>query len=163
MSDVIDLTDHTASTVTIPINKVQESKKRDWRSIIPSNFLQQTPTSSVVSPITPNQRVALPPTSAPQQNISNLQSVTKKAKKTLIKDKPHVLIWICHNGLGQKRTWSGNSLKIVGVFASKEAAEQKKTEIMNNSECYGNGDICVGGTWEDEIDLVIKPTELFLE
>ena len=30
---------------------------------------------------------------------------------------------------------------------------------MSEHDCYGHGDICVGGTWEDEIDLVIKPVE----
>jgi hypothetical protein len=41
-----------------------------------------------------------------------------------------------------------------GVYASKELAEAKREKIMAEHDCCGHGDISVGGTWEDEIDLV---------
>ena len=47
----------------------------------------------------------------------------------------------------------------IGVYPTKESAEEKKQKVMSEHDCYGHGDICVGGTWEDEIDLVIKPVE----
>jgi hypothetical protein len=51
----------------------------------------------------------------------------------------------------------------MGVYPSKAAAEEAKKQIMSRHECYGHGDICVGGTWEDEIDLVIREAPLHLE
>jgi hypothetical protein len=33
---------------------------------------------------------------------------------------------------------------------------------MSQQDCCGHGDILVGDSWDDEIDLVIRPTELFL-
>ncbi len=48
---------------------------------------------------------------------------------------------------------------MIGVYASKAAAEAKKEDIMSRHTCCGHGDIVVGGTWEDEIDLVVRPCE----
>jgi len=50
-------------------------------------------------------------------------------------------------------------LKVIGVYASKQAAEDKKTQIMSQHTCCGHGDILVGDSWEDEIDLVVRPVE----
>ncbi len=50
----------------------------------------------------------------------------------------------------------------MGVYPSKAAAEEAKRVLMSRHECYGHGDIVVGGTWEDEIDLVIREAPLFL-
>jgi hypothetical protein len=67
-------------------------------------------------------------------------------------------LWICGAGKGQGRQWKQKALKIVGIYATKAAAEQKRQQVIlaNGGEC-GHGDICVGDTWEDEIDLVIRP------
>jgi hypothetical protein len=81
----------------------------------------------------------------------------KKAKK----NQPHVLLWIPCAGKGQRKTWA--KLKVMGVFSTKEKAEAKKAELMQEYECCGHGDIMIGGTWEDEIDLVVKPCELHLD
>ncbi|KAJ3399523.1 hypothetical protein HDU80_007823 [Chytriomyces hyalinus] len=85
----------------------------------------------------------------------------KKVKPKTNKEKPHVLLWIPHNGLkpSQKNNWP--SLKVIGVFYTKEAAEARKAQLMNQHETYGHGDICVGDTWNDEIDLVVKPCDMF--
>jgi hypothetical protein len=88
-------------------------------------------------------------------------SKPKPAKKSKKKMKPHILLWVPTNGKGQRKAWS--QLKVMGVFPSKEKAQEKKDELMEKYETYGHGDICVGGTWDDEIDLVIKPCELFLD
>lgn len=48
---------------------------------------------------------------------------------------------------------------MIGVYESKQAAENKKQELMSQYECCGHGDILVGWTWEDEIDLVVRPVE----
>ena len=45
------------------------------------------------------------------------------------------------------------------MYATKEAAEDKKSQIMARSTCCGHGDIIVGSDWDDEIDLVVKPVE----
>jgi hypothetical protein len=83
-----------------------------------------------------------------------------KPKKVPKKCLPHALVWVCSHGKGQGRSW-GNKLKIVGVYASKDAAEQKKTQLLTEYDTHGHGDICVGETWNDEIDLVVKPCEEF--
>jgi hypothetical protein len=49
------------------------------------------------------------------------------------------------------------------VYPTKEKAQEAKEQVMSEHECYGRGYICVGGTWEDEIDLVIRETLLYLE
>ena len=77
-----------------------------------------------------------------------------KAKKAAV---PHALLWICTHGKGQSRSWKAKSLKVVGVYASKEEAEAKRHRVMSEHECHGHGDIIVGDTWEDEIDLEIRP------
>ena len=81
------------------------------------------------------------------------------SKKVSKKETPHVLLWICSAGKGQGRQWKQKALRVIGVYASKEAAEQKKTDIMDRHTCCGHGDIVVGDTWEDEIDLVVRPIE----
>lgn len=90
-------------------------------------------------------------------------AVAVKATKVLKtkKESAHVLLWICSAGKGGRggRVWKQKALRVLGVYASKEAAEQKKREVMSRHECGGNGDICVGGTWEDEIDLVVQAVE----
>ena len=50
----------------------------------------------------------------------------------------------------------------MGVYPTKAAAEDAKQNIMNQHECCGHGDILVGGSDEDEIDLVIRETTLNL-
>jgi hypothetical protein len=98
---------------------------------------------------------------ANKRPASSTSTNSTKKKKLLIKDTPHVLLWIPHNGLGQKKTWSG--LKAMGVFSTKADAEAERIRIMSRHDRCGHGDIMVGGTWEDEIDLVVKPCESFLE
>ena len=51
----------------------------------------------------------------------------------------------------------------MGVFASKEKAQEAKNALMTSDNTYGHGDICVGGTWEDEISLVILKAPLHLD
>jgi hypothetical protein len=82
---------------------------------------------------------------------------TTKVPKVSKKELPHVLIWVCTHGKGQGRTWSQKSLKIIGVYQSKEEAEAKKQAVMEQYDQCGHGDITVGGTWEDEINLVVRP------
>jgi hypothetical protein len=91
----------------------------------------------------------------------NGSSTTGNAKKKMaIKDTPHVLLWVPHNGLGLKKTWT--DLKALGIFPSKAAAEAERAKVMGKYDNCGHGDILVGGRWDDEVDLVIKPCESFL-
>eukprot|EP01035_Chromulina_nebulosa_P020545 gene20545-26646_t len=84
---------------------------------------------------------------------------TKQAKIAAKKESAHALLWICAAGKGQGRQWKAKALKVIGVYANKAAAEKKKEEIMSRSTCCGHGDILVGDSWEDEIDLVVRPCE----
>ena len=80
----------------------------------------------------------------------------KRPAKVAVKHKAHALLWVPHNGTKSK-TWP--KLKVIGVYANKDRAVQAREKIINErpDEQYGHGDICVGGTWDDEVDLVIKP------
>lgn len=49
--------------------------------------------------------------------------------------------------------------RVIGVYSSKQIAEEKKDELMNRYDNCGHGDICVGGTCWDEIDLVVRAVE----
>jgi len=86
-------------------------------------------------------------------------AATKKRKPTKVKasSKPHALLWICAAGKGRGNTWKQKALKVVGVYSDKAAGEEKKREVMDQHDCCGHGDILVGRTWEDEIDLVVRP------
>ncbi|KAL3926867.1 MAG: hypothetical protein SGBAC_013306 [Bacillariaceae sp.] len=81
----------------------------------------------------------------------------KKAKPS----KSFAIIWVCTHGK-RGRGWNKKDLKLVGVYASKAAAEEAKRKLMSEHDCCGHGDICVGGTCWDEIDLVIRETPLFV-
>ena len=107
-------------------------------------------------------------TSAPAASSSNAKKRTidavakpaKKQAKPAKKETPHALLWICAAGKGQGRAWKAKALKVIGIYKNKAAAEQKKEQLIdaNGGEC-GHGDIVVGDSWEDEIDLVVRPVE----
>ena len=67
------------------------------------------------------------------------------------------MIWVCAAGKGQAKAWTQKALKIIGVYNSKEEAEKKKREMCSQYPQCGHGDIIVGDTWMDEIDLVVRP------
>lgn len=69
-----------------------------------------------------------------------------------------MLLWICAHGKGQGKQW-GKSLRVIGVYGSKEGAETKKRDLMTQHDCGGHGDIVVGPYVWDEIDLIVKPCE----
>ncbi len=48
-------------------------------------------------------------------------------------------------------------MKIVGVYRNKNEAEDKKSEIKQQYPNCGHGDIVVGDSCWDEIDLVVRP------
>lgn len=76
--------------------------------------------------------------------------------------KAYCLIWVCTHGKGRRSSWRKKDLKIMGVYPSKADAENAKRHTMSQYECCGHGDILVGGTWEDEIDLVIREAPMNL-
>jgi ribosomal protein L44E len=96
--------------------------------------------------------------SATATTASNSQPPKKKAKPT----KVYTLIWVCIHGRGKRQSWRKKDLKIEGIYADKNAAEEAKENIMSQHECCGYGDILVGGCWDDEIDLVIRESPLHL-
>jgi len=140
MSDVIDL-------VSSP------PKKREFSST--SSSAPSTTTGSFAGKL-----MALSSTSGKKVVSSTISSKQDEPKsKKVATGKPHVLLWICAAGKGQGRQWKGKALKVIGVYGSKEAAETKKAAVMSKYECCGHGDIVVGDSWEDEIDLVVRPVE----
>lgn len=90
----------------------------------------------------------------PRTSTGEAAKAKPKAKKAAV---PHALLWICTHGKGQSRSWKAKSLKVLGVYASKEEAQAKRHRVMSEHECHGHGDIIAGDTWEDEIDLEIRP------
>mmetsp|Transcript_7408 Transcript_7408/g.12459 ORF Transcript_7408/g.12459 Transcript_7408/m.12459 type:complete len:132 (+) Transcript_7408:33-428(+) len=101
-------------------------------------------------------------TSAKKRSIPGSDVIPKTTNKTTSKkakkECPHALLWICGAGKGQGRVWKQKALKVVGIYKSKEAAERKREDVVEQNGGYcGHGDIVVGPTWEDEIDLVVRP------
>lgn len=68
----------------------------------------------------------------------------------------HALLWIPFTCKGGKKA------RLVGVYDTKAQAQAAKERLMEQHDCCGHGDILVGGTWEDEISLVVLPAPLFL-
>ena len=50
----------------------------------------------------------------------------------------------------------------MGIYPTKAAAEEAKRNVMSQHMQCGNGDILVGGCWDDEVDLVIRDAPLFM-
>ena len=91
--------------------------------------------------------------------VSPKNVTTPKAKPKKKSEKPHVIISICHCPHGHGvRGWKMKNPKVIGVYGSKEEAEKRKNQIIaeNGGRC-GHGHVVVGGSWEDEIDLFIRP------
>lgn len=103
--------------------------------------------------------------SSPSAKKRKATTVTaEKPKRNMIRVDPHCLIWVCTHGKPPRsRGWGADSLDIIGVYRSREAAMNAKRQIMSRNKCYGRGDICIGGDMRDEIDLVVRPAPLFLE
>lgn len=114
------------------------------------------PASSVPIPAVVPSNTVSKKRPLPAQSTNAPKPPTKKVSK---KDNPHALLWICGAGRGQGRTWKQKALRVIGIYADKAGAERKKDELMSKYDCCGHGDIVVGGTWEDEIDLVVRPVE----
>ena len=70
------------------------------------------------------------------------------------------LIWVCHHGPSQSGRWSKKRLNVVGVYATKVAAEAAQQQLLDQHTQAGHGDILVGDYDEDEIDLIIRKTSL---
>lgn len=133
MSDVIDL-------VSSPQKKRDVSATNSSSTSLSTSFasrlLAQSSLSGTKSTSTTTQT----------NSVSSSKHNEPKAKKAAT-GKPHVLLWICAAGKGHGRAWKAKALKVIGVYASKEAAETKKADIMTEYPCCGHGDIAVGGTW----------------
>lgn len=82
----------------------------------------------------------------------------RKAAAVAKKQKAHALLWVPHNGTKSKG-WS--RLKVMGVYGTKEQAMAERERVMSRYDQCGHGDILIGPSWDDEIDLVVKPTECF--
>jgi hypothetical protein len=122
------------------------AKNTSTLTITPRSNPTKTPTKSIGEK-RPNSAISSP------MPVSAAQPKTRKKN-----EKPHVLIWICSAGHGG-RGWKMKNPRVIGIYGSKEEAEAKKSKIIEGYE-YSNGDrIVVGDSWEDEIDLLIRPAE----
>lgn len=112
---------------------------------------------TVDEPEMKKQKTALGTAPSLQQPIAKPPKPVK-VPKVGKKDLPHVLIWVCAAGKGRGRAWSQKALKIIGVYNTKAEAEaeEKKLKLMEQYMQCGHGDILVGDSWEDEIDLVVR-------
>mmetsp|Transcript_9257 Transcript_9257/g.13940 ORF Transcript_9257/g.13940 Transcript_9257/m.13940 type:complete len:146 (-) Transcript_9257:45-482(-) len=130
---------------------------------VPSSVTGKRQIESISSATTtappPAAITSRPATTTAPRAATTAPAAKRVPKKVPKKDTPHVLLWICGAGKGQGRNWKQKSLRVIGVYGTKEAAENKKITLMERYECCGHGDICVGDTWEDEIDLVVRPVE----
>lgn len=158
MSSKIETIDLTSE----PAVKKAKTEAAAAPATAPVAFVATTVTSSTYTsmsaPAAPVRVAAAPPAHTP---TATAVSAAPKAPRAPPKknQQPHVLIWVCHCGPSQSGKWTGRNLKIVGVYKNKEEAEAKKTQVMNQYEQCGHGDILVGDTCWDEIDLVVRPAE----
>lgn len=83
-----------------------------------------------------------------------------KKKAVPVKRKAHLLLWIPHNG-SKSSAWG--KLKVMGVFSTKEKATAERELVLSRFDQCGHGDISIGGTWHDEIDIVVKPADCFFD
>jgi hypothetical protein len=140
----------------------------DDDDIIPaaSGLRVAAPTAAAANPAA-SKRPSSASTEQQQQQPQSANITTKKQKTTKTPkhtNKGYALIWVCCHGKGARRSaWRQKDLKIVGVYPSKAKAQEAKESLMSQYTCCGHGDILVGGTWEDEIDLVIRETQLYLD
>ena len=150
MTTYIDL---TAECLKHGLDHEQTPKKQKLDNISETpNVL--TPAASTPAPLISHASALVPrPAALP---VARVAKVPKTAKPS-VKNSPHVLLWVCHCGLGRSHTWSNKALKVIGVYETKEAAQLKKDAVMRQYPNCGHGDILVGDSWEDEIDLVIRP------
>eukprot|EP00978_Attheya_sp_CCMP212_P001794 scaffold3698_cov43-Attheya_sp.AAC.1 len=109
-------------------------------------------------------------TPMPTSNRTTTTATTARKKtpaKKAKQQKAFCIIWVCAHGKGGRSSrsskWKQKNLKIVGVYGSKALAESAKQELMSRHQCCGHGDIVVGPTWEDEIDLIIREAPLFMD
>ena len=114
-------------TPTLKVNKTlfsSNTKASELVATIPViTPLTSSPSSSSFSMgYTPLSSTMQPP--AKKQAVSKVTSSTakivskpQKPKKVAVKNTPHALLWICHHGLGQKKSWSGNTLKVIGMLS----------------------------------------------
>jgi hypothetical protein len=110
--------------------------------------------TAVIKPSTAGNNASIPP-----KNRNASIPPKKKAKPSTA----FSLIWVCTHGKGRNRkAWRGKDLKIMGIYSTKAIAEEAKRNVMRQYDCCGHGDILVGPTWEDEIDLVIREAPLLL-
>ena len=148
-------------TVSSNLNNAKKAKTDAHATTQPltdNAHVTTQPKPNALAAHNPNSLFHIPP---PMMPTSAKTSTTKPPaqKKKKVSEMPHVLLWICTHGKGRSNAWTRSSLKVIGVYATKDDAEEKKGELMNRYDTYGHGDICVGGTWMDEIDLVIRPAE----
>ena len=124
-----------------------------------STTIDLTDSPDLKQPAAKKARTSEPSTKSSSSSSSTSSSA--KARKPAKKSTAHALLWICAAGKGGQngRGWKSKSLKVIGVYASKDAAQAKKDAIMSVHQCCGNGDILVGDSWEDEIDLVVRAVE----
>ena len=102
---------------------------------------------------------------APKQpaSSSKIAATSQPPKKKTNPTKAYSLIWICTHGKGRNsKAWRQKDLKIMGIYATKADAEEAKRKVMGQYECCGHGDILVGPTCWDEIDLVIREAPLHM-
>ena len=168
-SEIIDL-----SLDSVPISPASSRKRAAPDDDAPPRVTQQVPhpieranvpapvkyASTVTNPV--SNAVATRPANvpAPARPVGIVPAAARpKPNKIAKKDSPHALLWICGAGKGQGRQWKQKALKVIGVYSSKEAAERKKDQVMSMYPNCGHGDISVGDSWEDEIDLVVRPVE----
>ena len=119
-----------------------------------------TTSTTTTSAATTTKAASTNTTRCPAAATSASKPPKKKLKKS---ERPHCIIWVCTHGKGRSRNWTNNSLKLMGVYPTKLAAEQAKQHTMSQRMCAGHGDIIVGDTCWDEIDLVIREAPLFLD
>ena len=187
--------DHVTVTPAQPVQKKQRTPLLPSSSVANTSTTVRTPTSSssstfrqpginmplsttynshIETPTPLNSRIPTQTSTAAAANTANRPSGSSsvdaavpesKPKKLPIKDQPHALLWVPHNGAGTHRGHNGwSKLTVMGIYKTKQDAQSAKDDYINGhpDEAVGSGDICIGPSWSDEYDLVVKHAPTFL-
>ena len=145
MSSLINLLDDSSDDDIPPPSGLKTS------TTTPKRPFEQTQTASSTTEGMSTGLIVTPAV-AKSSSQKTRQPPKKKAKPS----KAFSLIWVCTHGKGRRSAWRKKDLQIVGIYPTKNAAEEAKRNVMSKHQCCGHGDILVGGSWDDEVDLVIR-------
>jgi hypothetical protein len=117
-------------------------------------------------PSLPTARVTTTTTSTPVCNKRAASTPFKRTvkKRKIVLKKSYVVISVCtrgNDGDACRNRWHRKELKIIGVYTTKQAAEESAKRGVVELYKLGHEDILAKGCLDDEIDMFIREDTRF--